>query len=253
MLGPDEHQHWRQSFDFTRCASSWRFWSTWTGCATCATSSRGCCARDLDVIGFFMNEAASLRISSGTSREEQVLALRRKQREDAPDVVMKPMSSMRSPSSSTRICTWRKSTVFCCTWSSSRPGVATRMSTPRRSASTCGCMRPRRTPEPISGSCTAIGAHAFFDLRGELPGRVMINARTGWRAGEWLHSQRWQVFAIWQCEAGGLAGAVWAARAGRGRRARPGSPAPGWGWVGCSLARRRRAAARATGRVVQTT
>ena len=52
----------------------------------------------------------------------------------------KPMSSMRSASSSTKISTWLRSSVRCWAWSSRRPGVATRMSTPRRSLSTCGDM-----------------------------------------------------------------------------------------------------------------
>ena len=60
---------------------------------------------------------------------------------------MKPMSSMRSASSSTKISTPDRSTVPCCTWSSSRPGVATRMSTGWRSAWICGLML---TPPKIS-------------------------------------------------------------------------------------------------------
>jgi hypothetical protein len=73
-------------------------------------------------------------------REEQRLALLRKQRDDALDVGMKPMSSMRSASSRTRICTLPRFTAFCPTRSSSRPGVATRISTPRFSSSICGLM-----------------------------------------------------------------------------------------------------------------
>ncbi|MBV6475514.1 MAG: hypothetical protein MOGDAGHF_01056 [Rhodocyclaceae bacterium] len=53
---------------------------------------------------------------------------------------MKPMSSMRSASSSTSTSTLLKVTLFCCTWSSRRPGVATTISTPFRSASVCGLM-----------------------------------------------------------------------------------------------------------------
>ena len=50
----------------------------------------------------------------------------------------KPMSSMRSASSSTRIETWLRFTVRCWTWSSSRPGVATRISTPACRILVCG-------------------------------------------------------------------------------------------------------------------
>ncbi|MNR27708.1 hypothetical protein D3C85_1449930 [compost metagenome] len=53
---------------------------------------------------------------------------------------MKPMSSMRSASSSTRISTPDRSTVFWPAWSSRRPGVATRMSTGLRSWAICGLM-----------------------------------------------------------------------------------------------------------------
>ena len=44
----------------------------------------------------------------------------------------KPMSSIRSASSSTRISTRERLTVFCSKWSRSRPGVAIRISTPPR-------------------------------------------------------------------------------------------------------------------------
>ena len=49
----------------------------------------------------------------------------------------KPISSMRSTSSSTRIFTSFRFIVRCSSRSSSRPGVATRMSMPRLSASRC--------------------------------------------------------------------------------------------------------------------
>jgi hypothetical protein len=53
---------------------------------------------------------------------------------------MKPMSSMRSASSSTSTSTWAKDTLFCSTWSSRRPGVATTISRPSRSWAICGRM-----------------------------------------------------------------------------------------------------------------
>ena len=51
---------------------------------------------------------------------------------------MKPMSSMRSASSRTRISTRDRSMVRCVTWSSRRPGVATTISGPARSFATWG-------------------------------------------------------------------------------------------------------------------
>ncbi|MNS84626.1 hypothetical protein D3C72_1184590 [compost metagenome] len=53
---------------------------------------------------------------------------------------MKPMSSMRSASSRIRISTFDRSTVPWPMWSSKRPGVATRMSTPCLSCLICGLM-----------------------------------------------------------------------------------------------------------------
>ncbi len=50
----------------------------------------------------------------------------------------KPMSSMRSASSSTRICTWERSTAFWFMRSMRRPGVAMSTSTPRASRSIWG-------------------------------------------------------------------------------------------------------------------
>ncbi len=50
----------------------------------------------------------------------------------------KPMSIMRSASSSTSVWIWSKRVWFCRMWSSSRPGVATTSSTPARSAFSCG-------------------------------------------------------------------------------------------------------------------
>jgi hypothetical protein len=60
---------------------------------------------------------------------------------------MKPMSSMRSASSSTSVSTLSRRTVPCCMWSSRRPGVATTMSTPRRNSVICG---PMPTPPKIT-------------------------------------------------------------------------------------------------------
>jgi hypothetical protein len=53
---------------------------------------------------------------------------------------MKPMSSMRSASSSTRNCTWDSSALRLPQWSSKRPGVATRISTPALQGGSCTFM-----------------------------------------------------------------------------------------------------------------
>ena len=66
------------------------------------------------------------------------------------------MSSIRSASSSTRICTCDRLVVRCSTWSSSRPGVAIRISQPLRSAAVCGFMStPPNTTAQRSGVCFA--------------------------------------------------------------------------------------------------
>jgi hypothetical protein len=79
---------------------------------------------------------ASVRISSGKVAEKSRFC--RSRGSSAMMRLMsgrKPMSSMRSASSSTRIDTWLNMTVLFCTWSSRRPGVATSTSTPLRSCS----------------------------------------------------------------------------------------------------------------------
>jgi hypothetical protein len=50
----------------------------------------------------------------------------------------KPMSIIRSASSSTKISSFEKSPTLLRMWSSSRPGVATTMSTPALRARSCG-------------------------------------------------------------------------------------------------------------------
>ena len=72
---------------------------------------------------------------------------------------MKPMSSMRSASSSTRISSWLKFRLPWPTWSSRRPGVATRISTPARRALVCGLMLtpPKMVAERSGGACHRCG------------------------------------------------------------------------------------------------
>ncbi|MNR25925.1 hypothetical protein D3C85_1431020 [compost metagenome] len=52
----------------------------------------------------------------------------------------KPRSSMRSASSSTKVCNWLNFSAFWRNRSSKRPGVATNRSTPLRSFIICGLM-----------------------------------------------------------------------------------------------------------------
>ena len=74
---------------------------------------------------------------------------------------MKPMSSIRSASSSTKISTWPRLTLFCSTWSSSRPGVATRISTPARTIGSCWRMS---TPPNTHGRAQVRVLAVFLDL-----------------------------------------------------------------------------------------
>ena len=120
---------------------------------------------------------------------------------------MNPMSSMRSASSSTKISTCEKSTLPWPWWSSRRPGVATRMSTPRRSCAACP---PKPTPPKIAADAIlrvlAVGAHRRLDLRRELA-RGGEDQRAQRRAAGCASGTRRQALQHRQHEAGGLAGA----------------------------------------------
>ncbi len=110
---------------------------------------------------------------------------------------MKPMSSIRSASSSTKTSTASRRANPCCMRSSSRPGVAMTMSTPRRSACTWGfCPTPPkitvwetprtwrpyvRTLSPICAASSRVGAR--ISTRGRIgeaaPGCVTRCCRIG--------------------------------------------------------------------------
>ena len=86
---------------------------------------------------------------------------------------MKPMSSMRSASSSTKTSTRSRCTARCCMRSSSRPGVATRTSTPAASARIWRVERDAADGERDARTQVAsVGLEAFDDLRGKLAGRA---------------------------------------------------------------------------------
>ena len=91
--------------------------------------------------GSFSSVAARSRISSLKVAENKRLCLSRGTRASTFFTSwMKPMSNIRSASSSTRICTWPRSSMPCWCRSSRRPGVATSKSTPRLSLAICGFM-----------------------------------------------------------------------------------------------------------------
>ena len=91
---------------------------------------------------------------------------------------MKPMSSMRSASSSTSTSTWLSRTPFARMRSSRRPGVATSTSRPFIRSRT---WRPIGTPPMTSATrmphVAAVGAEALEDLAGELARRARAPAR----------------------------------------------------------------------------
>ena len=162
---------------------------------------------------------------------------------------MKPMSSMRSASSRTKISIADEAAHS--RWpmrSSRRPGVATSMSTPRRSAWTCGCWpTPPKIDRAARRAVAAVGAEALVDLRRELArggqdqdaDRPRVRRCRG--AGEALEDG--------QGEGGGLAGAG----LGAGEQVAAGEQAggmarTGWAWGWCSPRRAMRAAGARRGR-----
>ena len=114
----------------------------------------------------------------------------------------KPMSSMRSASSRTSVCSWSKRAWFCRMWSSSRPGVATSSSTPARSAFSCGPIGVPPTRRPTRSVGVVGQAQAdVVDLLGQLArGRDDQRLRRAARQVQELVQDRQQ-------EGGRLAGA----------------------------------------------
>jgi hypothetical protein len=89
------------------------------------------------VTGLCMKEEASLRISSGRWRRRAGSAASPAGAPDLADIVDEAHVGIRSASSRTRISTWR-STFAARGRAGGRGGDD--VSTPRRNASTCGCM-----------------------------------------------------------------------------------------------------------------
>ena len=133
---------WCQSLSLTRWTSRSFFISRPTGCTFCAISSAVWLRRATSIsTGAFSSRSAIALISSLKVAEKSRLCFFCGSTASTFLMSwMKPMSSMRSASSRTKISTCERSSVRWPWWSSSRPGVATRMSTPRRSLSICGCM-----------------------------------------------------------------------------------------------------------------
>ena len=96
------------------------------------------CAATSTICGAFIKSCASLRISGAKVAENS--SVWRGLGSICMMVRMssiKPMSSMRSASSSTTISTLLKLMFFCLTWSSSRPTVAMTISQPARKSAVC--------------------------------------------------------------------------------------------------------------------
>ena len=83
----------------------------------------------------------------------------------------KPMSSIRSASSSTSILIWSRWTKRWFIRSSRRPGVATKISTPRRKASVCGfCDTPPKITKCFKPGMPAVSGKALVNLDGQFAG-----------------------------------------------------------------------------------
>ncbi len=143
--------HW---FSLMMCSSTCFFLARPTGWITCLMR----CTVVLRGVtwmlsGFLSRPLARARMSSLKVAENSRLCLFEGTRASTFFTSwMKPMSSMRSASSSTSISTWDRSMKPCCCRSSRRPGVATRMSTPLRMRSIWGFMPtpPKITVELMS-------------------------------------------------------------------------------------------------------
>ncbi len=145
---------WLQLFSLMMCSSTCFFlprptgWITWV--MRCTVVLLGVTWMDC---GLRSRPLARSRISSLKVAENSRLCLSLGTRASTfLTSWMKPMSSMRSASSSTRTSTVDRSMKPCCCRSSRRPGVATRMSTPFLMRSIWGFMPtpPKMTVELMS-------------------------------------------------------------------------------------------------------
>ena len=120
--------------------------------------------------------------------------------------LMKPMSSMRSASSSTRNSTWLSFKPLLCTRSSRRPGVATSTSTPLHDRADLASHRHAADRERRGqADVAAIGVEAVEDLPGQFAGRGEHQHAAGLRLRPDAVLE--QAMEDRQREGGGLAGA----------------------------------------------
>ena len=252
---------WNQFCVLIRCESSSRLRSRSTGCTVCVMISTVELRRATSIsAGASSRLSASSLISSENVAENSRFCrffgssarMRLMSR-------MKPMSSIRSASSRTRISTRERSRLPWPWWSSSRPGRGD------EDVDSALQLRGLRADADAAEDhhrrllrVLAVDANAFLDLRRELARR-----REDQRADRLLRGPGAWAFAA---RASSTAAAASAARTrrscrcrsarrrgGRRRRARRGSPATGSAWVGCSRVRSRRARARRTGRARKRT
>ena len=172
-----------------RRSSRLRFLSASTAMMCCSTLALVVfCAATSTISGVCIKSCASLRIGGEKVAEKSrvcrclgniCMILRISS--------MKPISSIRSASSSTTISTLFKLMFFCLTWSSSRPTVATTISQPARKSAVCLSILtpPKRTVwrkgRFLMYACTFWSIWSASSRVG-----VNTNMRTGCMAGEVL-------------------------------------------------------------------
>jgi hypothetical protein len=204
----------------------------------------------LRVVHELQRQLLDLRLEGG--REQQGLALLRQRLRTRLIAGRKPMSSMRSASSSTSTLDRDRSTLPRSRWSIRRPGQATSTSTPRRSCSICGCMPTPPNSVVLELQVTAVGLEAVGDLHRQFAGRhqhqrarLARAGRRGFLAGTGGSAPAARTRRSCRCRSGRRP-------ARRGRTAPAGWPGPGSGSGWCSRCRRARAATRAQARGIQT-
>ena len=178
-------------------------------------------AADLTVAGSGQDAIRQERMSSGMVAERTASGAapgrRRRMRRMSGK---KPMSHMRSASSSTNTSTCVRSTSPSPAWSRSRPGQATRIARPRgrQLAGPCSRRRRRRRCRPVLAPRSPI---ARVRLLGELRVGARMSAARPVAAGQ-------QVLEDGQDERGGLAGARLGEAEDVVAREHRGWPVPGW-------------------------
>ena len=200
-------------------------WSTFSAVVECGTTAT--------VSGCFSSWSASSWASRGIVAEKNsVCRTRGSIAITLRTSWMNPMSSMRSASSSTNTSSDLRLTSPCPDRSSSRPGVATRMSMPARSACFCASMpTPPKITKFRSGSCLPYTLKLSPIWAASSRVGVRIRQRIGrpWRAGAGMLAAR-------RCRIGSANAAVLpvpvCARPSKSRPARTNGIALAWIGVG---------------------